>query len=98
MLKQNNYELLPLRSFCLERLTFLASCPRPESVISEDNDLVTCGLCFGEDPGEELSSVLEPGLPMLRSLFSLRKLPPDPDLVTIPEPFSASSSACLSLG
>ena len=59
---------------------------------------ITCGLCLGEDPGEELSSVLEPGLPMLRSLFSLRKLPPDPDLVTIPEPFSASSSACLSLG
>ena len=32
----------PLRSFCLERLTFLASCPRPESVISEDSDLATC--------------------------------------------------------
>ena len=59
---------------------------------------MTCGLCLGEDPGDELSSVLDPGLPRLRSLFSLRKLPPEADLDTIPDPFSASSSACLSLG
>ena len=78
-------------SFCLDRLTFFESWPSPESVISEDNDLATtCGLCLGEEPGEELSSVSgsRPRLLWLRSLFIL--------LVTVPEP-SVRSSACLSL-
>ena len=77
-------------NFCLVRLLFFASWPRPESAISAERDLASGGLCLGEVPGELLSSALELGVSSPR--ITRRRLPVLQREAALPL-FSAASSA-----